>query len=151
MSEDKRAANREQGFTFLELLLVLSIVMILTAVILPFSEKRLQRINEEDSLKQFITAVHETQLYAITHQQMMSLYFADNGKTYKAVSNDMVEVLIGEFPDGMRLTKHNHFKRLDFTGTGYLTKTGKMIFSTQSKGQIEVSFQFERGRMLVYE
>ncbi|PIC88008.1 hypothetical protein CSV72_02335 [Sporosarcina sp. P20a] len=147
----KKVVKGQQGFTFLELLLVLSIMMILTAVILPFSEKRLQRITEEDALKQFMTTVHETQLYAITNQQRVTLKFEEDGRAYKAVSNDLFEVLSGKFPEGMYRTKHSPLRQLDFANTGYLINTGKITITTQSKGNISVSFQFERGRMIVNE
>ncbi|PID22981.1 hypothetical protein CSV61_00555 [Sporosarcina sp. P3] len=151
MVVDKKTVKDQQGFTFLELLLVLSITMILTAVILPFSDQRLQRISEEDALKQFMTKVHETQLYAITNQQRVTLRFEEDGRIYKAILNDMFEVLHGEFPEGMRRTKQSTLQRLDFAETGYLTTTGKMFFSTQSKGIISISFQFERGRIIINE
>lgn len=150
MEEANRVFNNQRGFTFLELLLVLSIVLILTAVILPFSEKRLQRISEEDALKQFITTVHETQLYAITHQESVSLIVSGSGSTYKTVRDNMAETVIsGEFPEGMRQTKNSTLKRLDFAASGYLVKTGVMTFTTKSKGEISILFQFERGRMVV--
>lgn len=152
MAEAKQTVRDQQGFTFLELLLVLSIMIILTAVILPFSEKRLQRVTEEDALKLFITTVHETQLYAITHQENVALIFSDSGTTYKSEKGDPAVTLTrGAFPEGMGRTKHSPLKRLDFAETGYMIKTGKMYFFTQSKGEISISFQFERGRMIVNE
>ena len=106
-------------------------------------------------MKQFITTVHEAQLYAITHQQRVILIFIDNGRTYKLQGDGAIDILngkiSGQFPEGMRQAKHSKFENLNFTETGYLVHTGKMFFTTQSKGEISISFQFERGRMLVYE
>ncbi|PID16901.1 hypothetical protein CSV63_03140 [Sporosarcina sp. P34] len=152
MPETKRIFNSQYGFTLLELILVLSIMMILTAVILPFSEKHLTKESEEDALKQFIAAVHEAQLYAMTHKASVVVTFSDSGTTYKVETMDgTVTVRSGMFPDGMRMTKQSPFKRLDFAETGYMVKTGKMYFSTQSRGLLFLSFQFERGRMIVNE
>ncbi|PIC81005.1 hypothetical protein CSV75_04290 [Sporosarcina sp. P18a] len=152
MPETKRIFNNQYGFTFLELMLVLSIMMILTAVILPFSEKHLKKESEEDALKQFIAAVYEAQLYAMTHKGSVALTFSDSGATYKVERMDRTVTLrSGIFPDGMRMTKQSPLKRLDFAETGYMVKTGKMYFSTQSRGLIFISFQFERGRMIVNE
>ncbi|PIC72119.1 hypothetical protein CSV77_02610 [Sporosarcina sp. P16b] len=152
MPEAKRIFNCQYGFTFLELMLVLSIMMILTAVILPFSEKHLKKESEEDALKQFIAAVHEAQLYAMTHKGSVALTFSDSGAMYKVERMDRTVTLrSGIFPDGMRMTKQSPLKRLDFAETGYMVKTGKMYFSTQSSGLIFISFQFERGRMIVNE
>ncbi|ARJ37428.1 MULTISPECIES: type II secretion system protein [Sporosarcina] len=150
--EVKRIFNDQHGFTFLELLLVLSIMTILTAIILPFSEKHLEKESEKDALKQFIASVHEMQLYAMTHKESVALTFGESGATYKAEKIDMKETLIrGIFPEGMYRTKHSPLKRIEFSETGYMVKTGKMYFSTQSKGEIFISFQFERGRMIVNE
>lgn len=152
MVEVKRIINGQYGFTFLELLLVLSIMTILTAVILPFSEKHLKKESEEDALKQFIAAVHEAQLYAMTHKESVALTFSYGGATYKVEKIDMTETLMsGMFPEGMHRTKHSPLNRVEFSETGYMVKTGKMYFSTQSKGEIFISFQFERGRMIVNE
>lgn len=148
---DKSTINRESGFTFLELLLVLSIVMVLTAVILPFSEKRLQKVSEEDALQQFIAAVHEAQLYAITHQRIIIVETVDNGDAYKVKEDGLPDLFSGRFPDGMQRTKNSPIRRLEFSPNGYLKKTGNMYFHTQSKGQIKISFQFERGRMKIHE
>lgn len=147
----RRRGTDQRGFTFLELLLVLSIVMILTTVILPFSEKRLHRVTEEDALNQFIATVHEMQLYALTHREHVSLGFKNNGEQY-FVTNETGEVIIArEFPEGMRNTKNSPFNRLEFTGTGYMVKTGRMSFFTKSKGVLFITFQFERGRTIVKE
>lgn len=144
MSDDK-------GFTFLELLLVLSIVVILSSVILPFSEKRLRQITEEDALKQFYSAVRETQLYAITHGESVSLRFAGEGRIYMA--RDQADELIFQesFPEGMRLGEQTKLKILLFSSTGMLQQTGKMTIVTKTLGTKTISFQFERGRMIINE
>ncbi|ARD46806.1 hypothetical protein SporoP37_00585 [Sporosarcina sp. P37] len=149
MEEDNRIIRNQLGFTFLELLLVLSIVMILAAVILPFSEKRLQKISEDDALEQFMTTVHKAQLYAITHRERVTLKFENGGTTYKVFTGESEVILEGDFPPGMYLGSSIAFRQLDFAGTGYLQKTGKMIFYTKSRGKMSITFQLERGRMIV--
>lgn len=151
MEEVKQAIDDQRGFTFLELLLVLSIMMIITAVILPFSEKRLQRVTEEDALQLFIATVHEAQLYAITHKERVSLKFYEGGQKYTVETNDFVDILHGELPSGMHRSKNSPLRQLDFAETGYLIRTGKITINTESKGLVTISFQFERGRMIVYE
>lgn len=151
MQESKQFVEKQNGFTFLEILLVLSIMMILTAVILPFSEKRLQRVTEEDALKLFITTVHEAQLYAITHNERVALTFSNEGQNYRTELENLTVLFNGEFPSGMARSKGSPLKRLDFAQTGYLMQTGKITLNTSSKGVISISFQFERGRMIVNE
>ncbi|WP_158232442.1 type II secretion system protein [Sporosarcina sp. P13] len=143
--------RKEHGFTFLELLLVLSIIVILTGVILPFSEKRLQKISEEDALKVFMTFVHETQLYAITHNEPMLITFSGNGVFYRSAKEDKTVILEGQFPTGMRRAESTKLKELYFMPNGNLSPTGTMTFVTQTIGNKKISFQFERGRMIINE
>ncbi|WP_194841611.1 type II secretion system protein [Sporosarcina obsidiansis] len=149
----ERVVNRlrkdEKGFTFLELLLVLSIVVILSAVILPFSEKRLYQLSEEDALKSFIVAVHETQLFATTHQEHIRLYFLNGRNSYKSVRGDGTVIVEGQFPDGMMLGESTRLKELNFQPSGNLYPTGRMTIVTKKSGLITISFQFERGRMII--
>ncbi|MGE7543915.1 competence type IV pilus minor pilin ComGD [Sporosarcina sp. FSL K6-3508] len=139
----------EQGFTFLELLLVLSIIVILTAVILPFSEKRLLQVTEEDALKSFMVAVHETQLYAITHQEATRVEFRDEGNGYRAYRSDRTILLEGKFPEGMMKIPNDGLRDLSFSPSGNMYPTGKIKIRTKKSGQKTISFQFERGRMMI--
>ncbi|MDV6377895.1 type II secretion system protein [Sporosarcina sp. GW1-11] len=143
--------RKEHGFTFLEILLVLSIVVIMTGVILPFSDKRLHKNSEEDALKGFIVAVHETQLYAITHGEPIRMTFFEDGTVYKSLKEDQTVIVEGQFPTGMRRGSDTNLKELYFMPNGNLSPTGKMTIITKTLGNRTISFQFERGRMIINE
>lgn len=149
--EDKGLTQNERGFTFLELLLVLSVVAVMTFVILPFSDQRLARASEEDALKTFIAAVHEAQLYAITHYEGIRVYFLNDFKDYLAETSDRTILVSGQFPEGMKLASSSPLKELYFAPSGMMSNTGKMIIQRKQSGNMTISFQFERGRMIISE
>ncbi|GKV64599.1 MULTISPECIES: competence type IV pilus minor pilin ComGD [unclassified Sporosarcina] len=141
--------KRQNGFTFVELLLVLSILVVLTAVILPYSEKKLGQITEEDALKAFMAAVHEVQLYAITHEEDVRLYFSNGRTRYSAYNRQSVLIVSGQFPEGMARAENTDLKELYFQPSGMMNPTGEMTIRTKYSGPIKITFQFERGRMLI--
>lgn len=141
--------KRQQGFTFIELLLVLSILVILTAVILPFSDKRLSQMTEEDALKAFVAAVHETQLYAATHQEYVRLRFSNGGNSYSSYSSKSILITSGKFPEGMVKVQATGLYELEFQPSGNMYPTGKLTIRTINSGTKTITFQFERGRMLI--
>lgn len=143
--------QNEQGFTFIELLLVLSIVAVMTFVILPFSDQRLVKASEEDALKTFTAAVHEAQLYAMAHYEGVRLYFLNDFKEYLAETADRRILLSGQFPEGMKLAPSSPLKELYFEPSGWMKNNGRMTFQTKQSGNINISFQFERGRMIISE
>ncbi|AXH99018.1 type II secretion system protein [Sporosarcina sp. PTS2304] len=143
--------NKELGFTFVELLLVLSIVVILTSIILPFSDKRLQQQSEEDALKEFMSVVYEAQLYAITHREHIEVVFSEEGTSYLVTKLDETTLIEGRFPKGMRRGEGTKLKRLSFMPNGDLSPTGRMTFVTKTLGNVGINFQFERGRMIINE
>lgn len=141
--------KREQGFTFLELLLVLSVVIVLTAVILPFSSSKLQETSEEDALEAFMNVVHEAQLAAITQQTRKTVYFKEAGTAYFVKTENEEGVLRGKFPAGMRQAENTAMKEVVFLSTGRIAMNGTMTIYMKSRGNLRIRFQFERGRMLI--
>ncbi|WP_301109743.1 prepilin-type N-terminal cleavage/methylation domain-containing protein [Sporosarcina sp.] len=144
-----KISKRQQGFTFVELLLVLSILVVLTAVILPFSEKRLHAMSEEDALKAFMATVHETQLYAATHREHVRLRFSEGGSVYKSFRGDLSVFASGRFPEGMVKVQNTGLAELEFQPSGNMYPTGKLTIRTKNSGTKTITFQFERGRMLI--
>lgn len=123
----------------------------MTSVILPFSDKRLAEASEEDAMKTFIASVHEAQLYAMTHYEGIRLYFLNDFKDYLAETGDHSIILSGRFPEGMKLVSSSPLKELYFEPSGSMNSTGKMIIQTEQSGNRTISFQFERGRMIISE
>ncbi|MEK4403127.1 prepilin-type N-terminal cleavage/methylation domain-containing protein [Sporosarcina sp. FSL K6-6792] len=146
--------TKESGFTFLEMVLVLAVLSIITAIILPIGDKWIQAESEDDALQAFIATVYNLQAYSMANYVATGLQFKDSGTEYITsylVDGEVkVEVARNVFPKGMRLAGTSQLKAIEFRGNGDILKSGTMAFLTSS-GIIEIRFQFQRGRMIIYE
>jgi len=146
--------SKESGFTFLEMILVLAVLSIITAIILPIGDKWLQAESEDDALQAFIATVYNLQAYSMANYMATGLKFKDSGTeyitSYLVEGEGKVEVARNDFPKGMRLVGTSQLKEIEFHGNGDILKSGTMAFLTSS-GIIEIRFQFQRGRMMIYE
>lgn len=142
--------ERESGFTFLELILVLSVLTIITAVILPVGNRWIQTTSEKDALQAFMAAVYEIQAYSMANNAYTKLKFEQNGTLYYSFTSGKKEFARTVFPEGMRLNENSSIKEVEFQGNGDIIKSGSMRID-MSTGPIEIRFQLRRGRMVVYE
>lgn len=146
--------TRESGFTFLEMILVLAVLSIMTAIILPIGDKWIQMASEEDALQLFMASVYDIQTYSMANNVATGLEFKDSGTeyitSYLKKGEGRIEITRNVFPDGMQLVMSSHLKTIEFGGNGDILKPGTMAFLTSS-GHVEIRFQFQRGRMIIYE
>jgi competence protein ComGD len=146
--------TNESGFTFLEMILVLAVLSIMTAIILPIGDKWIQAESEDDALQAFVATVYNLQAYSMANYMATGLQFKDSGTeyitSYLLSGKGRVEIARCVLPKGMRLSASSQLKVIEFDGNGDIKKSGTMAFLTSS-GRIEIRFQFQRGRMLIYE
>lgn len=136
--------------TFLELLLVLTIIGVLTAIVVPVSSGWTAVQTERDGFEAFKATIQQMQAYSIAHQTTTWLSFANNGKTYVVTYSDVAEKSKTDFPPTIRFDNTSSLKTISFMENGNMYKTGTMNFET-STGSKKIRFQFQRGRMLIYE
>ncbi len=146
--------TKESGFTFLEMVLVLAVLSIMTAIILPIGDKWIQTASEEDALQVFIASVQNLQAYSMANSVGTSLEFKNSGteyiSTYLKKEGGRIEAARNVFPKGMYLVISSQLKAVEFHANGDIVKSGTIALSTSS-GIIEIRFQFQRGRMIIYE
>ena len=143
----------EKGFTFLEMLLVLSVVAILTAVILPIGDRWITKNSEEDALYTFIATIHHAQAYAMANETYTVIRFRDSGKSYSLLAPSSVTYSTTDFPEGMRwlrLSGENRINAVEFHPNGHIMNPGTIILQT-STGDKRLTLQLQHGRVIVYE
>ena len=144
--------NKESGFTMIELILVLSIVTIMSAVIIPVGEKLIRTTEEEDALQSLIITIHSLQSYAMANNAYTQLRFIKNGSRteYIAASRGKEEFSRKLLPEGMYVLSSSNLKVVEFHGNGNIINFGTLVLSTK-KDLIRITFQFQRGRMIISE
>ena len=142
--------TKESGFTFLEMILVLAVLSILTAIILPIGDRWIRVTSEEDALQLFIASVQDMQSYSMANSVVTKLEFKHSGSEYSTSELTGKVIARHVFPTGMYFTNSSTLSKVEFHANGDIIKSGTLAFSTSS-GQIEIRIQFQRGRMIIYE
>nr|WP_255415295.1 hypothetical protein [Sporosarcina sp. BI001-red] len=136
--------------TFLELLLVLTILGVLTVIVIPVSSGWTTEQTERDALEAFKATVQQMQAHSIAHETITWLGFSNGGKTYTVTYFDTNEKIISHFPPTIKFDHTSTLRNVSFQGNGNMYNTGTLTFETAS-GTKKIKFQFQRGRMLLYE
>ncbi|WP_262173340.1 competence type IV pilus minor pilin ComGD [Saccharococcus sp. Marseille-Q5394] len=141
----------ENGFTFLEMLLVLSVVAVLTAVILPIGDRWITRHSEEDALYTFIATIHHAQAYAMANETYTAIKFRNSGTSYSLYAPSSVTYSTIDFPEGMHWVRGgNRISAIEFHPKGHIINPGTVILRT-STGDKRLTLQLQHGRVLVYD
>nr|WP_255726790.1 prepilin-type N-terminal cleavage/methylation domain-containing protein [Sporosarcina sp. ACRSM] len=145
-----KVRRKEGGFTFLELLMVLAVIVIMTAIILPFSDKWIRTTSEKDAIQALIASIQNLQAYSMANHVVTKLEFQHSGSEYFTSVIGKPEFSRTRFPDGMRLASSSRLKSVEFHANGDIIHSGTLTLLT-STGQTEIRLQFQRGRMIIYE
>lgn len=140
--------RKEKGYTFLEMLLVLSVLSILTGVIIPLGNAWIRTTTEEDALKALVAEIQSLQSYSIANNVYTRLEFVDLGTTYISSAPGRVIFSKTTMPEGMVVPDWSYLKSVEFHPDGDIRKLGTLSIETNSR-TIQIKFQFQRGRMVI--
>lgn len=140
-----KAKLDENGYTLIEMLLVLSIVMIMTSSIIFVTTANLEKIEEKRFFKQFQLDIRRIQMISIAEQKYTYMYFTENGTKYVAKSSN-VEILEYKLPSGVHFSKDSPLKEIIFTPNGSIKQFGNLRFET-TNGPKFVPVYIGRGKL----
>ncbi|MBD7983165.1 type II secretion system protein [Sporosarcina sp. Sa2YVA2] len=142
--------SKQSGFTFLELLLVLSIVAILTVVILPSGDRWVKKQSETEALHAFIATIHHAQAYAIGYEVPTAVKLRNSGASYSLFTPlTEASTVTLDFPPGMRVIGSSHSQNgVSFNNRGSVSEVKTIALQT-STGVKLITVQMEHGRILV--
>ncbi|MEI4771414.1 competence type IV pilus minor pilin ComGD [Psychrobacillus sp. FJAT-51614] len=141
----KQCLLRENGFTFIEMLLVLSIVMVMSTSIIFVSTSKFERMEEKRFFEQFHLDVQSLQSIALSERKYMSLVFFENGTKYKAKNANEIYFEY-EMPKGIRLSQDSYLKEIVFHPNGTVKEFGTLLFETKN-GFKNVYVYIGKGRL----
>ena len=136
--------TKESGFTFLEMILVLAVLSIMTAIILPIGDKWIQTASEEDALQALLQRFIIYKLIRWRINVATRLEFKDSGTEYITSYYRLggkLNLHRNVFPQGMRLASSSHLKAVEFHANGDIVKSGTLAFLTSS-GLSKYGFNF---------
>lgn len=135
----------EKGFTLIEMLLVLSILMVMTSSVIFASTNRLAEIEGKRFFRQFHLDIQRLQTTAIVEEKYAYIRFSENGTKYIASSAN-AQLFEYNLPSGISLSKESSLKGVTFHPNGSVQEFGKLLFETK-KGIKQVTIYIGKGKL----
>ncbi len=142
--------NTQKGFTFIEVLLVLLVLVIVSLIISRISVKAFEKQAIEQFFKQVSLDIQQMQTLAMKEGVYTTIQFIDNNNTYKGFLHNEHNNPEFErtFPEGITLNYYSNLKSIKFNKFGDVHDFGKIIFFTP-EGHREVIVNIEKGRLRI--
>ena len=144
--------NGEAGFTLIELVFVLSIAIVLSAVIIPVGERWIRTTAEEDALNSIIVTIQSLQSYSMANNVYTRIRFTklETKTMYIAEAPGKIEFSRKLLPEGMHVSSLSNLKAVEFHANGDIINFGRLTFLS-NRGSRTIVFQMQRGRMTISE
>jgi competence protein ComGD len=147
---EQSADHNEKGYTMIELLMVLSILVVMTGVVV------INMVPMKDSreIKQFIqlltSDLHYAQQYALTEQIKVQIKFNNASKQYtlETDSRNKGKIKTIQFPEGVYFEELTSSLELEYGVNGTIQKGGTMLLRTK-KETYKIVFLLGKGRFYI--
>lgn len=138
-----------RGFTLIETMLVLLILMTVIAVIMSFSYNQWKDTEYDQAIEKFRLTLHQAQMTAIREQTSVNIYII--GKKYVKTSKPAFNYdVTWEIPKGMNINIYTNKTFITFTPQGNVRELGKVEFQTPEE-KIVYSINMSKGRLRLIE
>ncbi|AYC29562.1 competence type IV pilus minor pilin ComGD [Paenisporosarcina cavernae] len=139
-----------KGFTFIEVLIVLLIVTVITSVTIA----GYSNIQREQSFLSFYQQLEKDvmtiQLQAITTNQTTEIVFTNNGTRYVARQSFTKTLFTRDIPSEIVYRNEGTLTSVSFNPNGTIVKFGTLVFENGQKKEY-VKFYIGKGRMELAE
>jgi len=140
-----------RGFTFTELLLVLTITFTLFATVLIIGRNYTEKQLTEQAIVQFTLDLYAVQSHAIGKGATSKLQFNSNGGGYVGIGDSRQILFRRTFPKGIMISSGSPLKEIIYTSSGSVDKFGAIQFISDSGKVFTLRLQFGKGRVILPE
>lgn len=132
--EINRSLQNERGFTLLEMLVVLAIIMILSSSVLYFSQSKLNDMTVLKAMDEVELVIRMAQMLAIEEQRPVVLnVYTDNTELVVTYYLNQEVIYRMPLPVGMKIFITTSGPKLYFKTNGNLQIFGSMVFHYKKK------------------
>lgn len=137
----------ERGYTFIEMLLVLSIVSIMSFIVFSFTFSKLQPDPFEQTIRQFEFDLREMQTYAMENYERITCWISDSNE-FQSFRYTTTEGLLirRKLPKDMTINIYTLNQRIIFNVNGTVAHIGKVEFLYKDR-KVQYSINLGQGRM----
>jgi competence protein ComGD len=141
----------EKGFTLIESLLVLSIILVISSITVFFVKPQYEKKESEAFLSQFEADLFYGQQYAISHQLEVTVNISsDQHYYYMRTGFNVPPIVMRTYSSAVTVSPGSLPLNFKFTPSGTVSKFGTLIIQCGSK-QFEMTFLIGKGRFYVVE
>ncbi|MHA6259503.1 hypothetical protein ACXYMX_06245 [Sporosarcina sp. CAU 1771] len=140
--------KKEDGYTLIEMMLVLSVLFTLTALIIPLGNTWVQTTAEEDAFKAIVAEIQSLQSYSLANNVFTKMEFVEQGTHYISSAPGRKVFSKTAMPKGMAVPYWSGLKSVEFQPDGDIRILGVLSIETNSR-TFQIRFQFQRGRMII--
>ncbi|MGE7687719.1 competence type IV pilus minor pilin ComGD [Lysinibacillus sp. NPDC097214] len=139
----------ERGYTFVEMLIVLFIVMCLSAIVVKYSLKAAETRELEQFFTQIQLDIQYIQTYSMHQREYISMKFENSSKRYIIKKNIFTELYERPFPEGVEfMPASSSIYTIIYNYNGNVMTPGTVYFKTP-QGNKKVVITLGRGRSRV--
>jgi len=141
--------SKEGGFTLIETLLVLMVVVIIATSAIRFTVKNIEKRQTENFFRQFQMDLHYLQSYAMANKVTVRVLFINNGTEFIGrVGIDNI-IFRRKMPEGFSVNTQNSY-RPQYLPSGNVAEFGVLTFHTP-EGWRQLYIYIGKGRMFLDE
>ncbi|SDM86861.1 prepilin-type N-terminal cleavage/methylation domain-containing protein [Psychrobacillus sp. OK028] len=133
----------EKGFTMIEMLLVLSIVVVVSSSVLFVNSTRMKDLEEERFFQQLQLDIHRLQAVSIGEYKSTYLEFTNRRRSYEGKVGNVI-LFEKDMPNNIYLSDESRLKQLKFHPKGTIENFGNLLFITE-KGEKRITLYIGRG------
>lgn len=142
--------KNSKGFTLLEMLLVLFIVLLISSIVFQITMKVTERHEVDQFFQQLLFDIQEMQALAIEKEESIIIQFNTNQyKAYRYLVEGEI-ILQKDMPENIQFDISNNIKRIRISPNGEVAEFGSIIFKTPF-GQTNLIIYIKEGRMRLVE
>ncbi|MFC4411132.1 prepilin-type N-terminal cleavage/methylation domain-containing protein [Chungangia koreensis] len=140
-----------RGFTFTELLIVLTITFTISTAIIFIGKKYNDKEMVDGFLRQFTLDLYAVQSHAFNEGTSTQLQFVSGGTEYVALGNSRKLIFRRSIPKGVKLSANSPMQEISYNKNGTIVHFGTIQFVTDQGDIISLKLQFGRGRVALPE
>lgn len=140
-----------RGFTFTELLIVLSITFTVSTGIIFLGNKITDKQIEDNFLRQFTLDLYAVQSHSFNKGTSAQLQFVTRGTEYVALGSSRQLLFRRTLPKGVKLSSNSPLQEISYNKNGAIVQFGTIQFVTDRGEILSLKLQFGRGRVALPE
>lgn len=130
-----RSVNSQGGFTFIEMLLVLTITMLISLIGITLGKSHMDRQLEDRFIKQLKADIELTQALSFRYQDYATLTIVQglNEVRIKVPAHGNKDYLVRKYPTNIQLLPYSTIQSVTYTKELTVQKSGTMYFSINNR------------------